>query len=77
MKKIELTLYCIIVAIVILLPWVCISVGLYTCYINEFSFWGCVSGISLIVIGVLVNYAAKPISNLNKTRGINKTYKWF
>lgn len=77
MKKIELIAYFVIVGIVILLPWGCIGYGLYTCYINEFSFWGCVSGISLVIIGALANYMAKPISNLNKTRGINKTYKWF
>lgn len=77
MKKFELIVYVCIVAIVILIPWVSIGAGLYTIYINEFSFWGSVSGVCLILAGVLVNYMAKPISNFNKTRGINKTYKWF
>lgn len=77
MKKIELIAYMSIVVIVILLPWVCIGVGLYTAYVNNFSFWGVVSGVGLTLIGILANYMAKPISNFNKTRGINKTYKWF
>ena len=76
MKKLELFGYFLIVAIVVLLPWCCIGYGLYTCYIN-FNFWGCISGLALSAMGVILNYMAKPISNINKTRGINKTYKWF
>lgn len=76
MKKIELVAYVLITAIVILLPWVAMVMGVYFIFTN-FSFWGCVSGVSCIVVGILYNYLFKPISNAYKASGKSNSYKWF
>ena len=76
MKILESLVWVIGVVICVTLPWICIIAGISTC-INNFSFWGVVSGVSMSSLGVLINYIVKPISIIRKSLGDGKSYKWF